>query len=79
MGDKMKRDLSVITPDVRELIIGWFNLSNYHQETMCPGFSCSVCKSIFPSLKPKNGEHPCKKFGLKYVKRVAREILRKTE
>ena len=80
----MKRDLSVITDEVRELIISWLGTLEGHDEE-CPfdesGIECSTCRAIFPKLKliRKNSDSvpcPCDAFQIPYVIKIAKEIIK---
>ena len=85
----MKRDLSVITDEVKELIRKWIDKKD---DRACPfDFDlqlCSICKNIFPKL-PKYTPYlyfhrhhdwsfvcPCDAFSVKYVIKVAEEIIK---
>ena len=79
----MKRDLSVITDEVREDIQLWLDEMNYDHcpfitldEEDCP--DPSICKAIFPTLEVVQNLPsicPCDAYGKSYVIKVAKEII----
>lgn len=72
----MKLDLSRINEDNIKNITGWVNLSSFdNKENICPWISCKTCRTIFPKL-PKSGICPCKAYGVSYVTRVAKQIIK---
>lgn len=72
----MKRDLSRINENNIKNIIRWVNLSSFdNKENICPCSSCETCRKIFPKL-PKSGICPCNAYGVKYITRVAKRIIK---
>ena len=82
----MKRNLDLITDDVKEAIKEWLALG-IDGVRACPftPSRCTVCRAIFPSLPlivyfdiSINGICPCDCFSLSYVRKVARQVIRET-
>ena len=74
----MKRDLSVMTPEVRKVLEKWLRWRSNHKKELCPfpgdvTTDCHVCYLLFPR---KSTACPCLAFGLKYVTEVVRQALR---
>ena len=79
----MKRDLSVITDEVRDDIQVWLDEMTYDacpfeelDEEGCP--DPSICRAIFPSLELFQFNEfvcPCDAYGKKYVIKIAKEII----
>ena len=74
----MKRNLSVLRkPDIRA-IKKWLKSNRGERLGWCPfGWKCDRCLAIFPSL-PDFGSLtlcPCGRFDIKYVTKVARQIV----
>lgn len=74
----MKRDLSVITPGVRKKIEKWLWTDLLGDCPFPASFKypdCNICETVFPT----SYRCPCLQFNVNYVKRVAREVLKKTK
>ena len=78
----MKRDLSVITVEVRERLHTWV-VHEGGDPTSCPLPDCNVCHAVFPKLPDtiikKHGKIidpcPCDYYNKNYVIRIAKEII----
>lgn len=80
----MKRDLSVITDEVRDDIQVWLDEMNYDacpfeklDEEDCP--DPSICKAIFPTLEVVRNQPivcPCDAYGKPYVIKITKEIIK---
>jgi len=84
----MKRKLTILNDDIISKIDKWLKLTKVSQKIHCPfsvtsrsrGYAvkegdCNICQSIFPSLE-FHYKCPCQKFPQKYVRRVARKIIK---
>lgn len=73
----MKRNLSNVTGDHIRRLKKWVEAKD---KDNCPfldnGLTCEedICYQVFPGLV-KEGDCPCDKSGVKYVTRVARQII----
>jgi len=76
----MKRDLSVLTDEVKSLIQTWLDIGDYG---ICPfeysrrERSChyKICSALFPLLRAVDG-CPCHIYSTNYVVRMAKEFVR---
>jgi hypothetical protein len=79
-----RRDLSVLTDDVKERIERWLIRKD---EFICPFLNeeeieanCGTCQSLFPSLSyegdPPDLVCPCNAFKISYVVRIAKELIK---
>ena len=85
----MKRDLTVLSVDIRNRIVKWNKLPDHMRGVTCPFdqqfHSCKICKRIFPGIgtnhfrKNTSASYrcPCVQYGTKYVSRVVDKILQK--
>ena len=80
----MKRDFSIVPPEIKGRITHWLNLENALKGGLCP-FSemtnkCDICNAIFPKLNKILQEAvtpcPCTKYSLKYVIKMAKEVIK---
>lgn len=79
----MKRNLSALPENANLMIRGW--LASKYAASKCPWVRMSSCKyegydycrAIFPTLP--FGPCPCSIFKLAYVRKVAKEVLKKLE
>ena len=80
----MKRDFSIITSWMKDNISEWLYKDDLMKSMSCPFMKgnnkrCDICNAAFPKLHKTPSfftSCPCTKFGLKYVKRVAKEAIK---
>jgi len=74
----MKRDLSVVDEWALGKIKEWLKTRD---DGNCPFLGekngCGICEAIFPTLE--NNKHPCEQFGIQYVTRVAKQVVKAAE